>query len=240
MSVTILKRNTQTDDDSPISPQHEMKSNMIVTNSDFELPQFTGIEKLILSKQQQLLRFLGCDFFTLQDINEMCETLYHKINQDYTPEAVVGISTGGYYPAYQIAQLFGVPNFEIHISRDKDYWNHLELNDLIGFRKLFPERCLSLKEPFIGDIEGRKILVIDDDYRTQASLDMAITHMAKAGAAEIKEAVLVEPDAGINQKIYSAKQQVPINRFIKGKFRFPWNQHSLHYHSYLEWTKAQK
>ncbi len=52
------------------------------------MPHFTGIEKAILNGQHQLLQFLGCEFFTLQDINKMCETLYHTIKRDFTPEAV--------------------------------------------------------------------------------------------------------------------------------------------------------
>jgi hypoxanthine phosphoribosyltransferase len=204
------------------------------------MPHFTGIEKAILNGQHQLLRFLGCEFFTLQDVNKMCGTLYHTIKRDFTPEAIVGISTSGYYPAYQIAQLFRVPLYEIHIARDEVYWKNLDLNDLAGFRKLFPAKGVLLHEPFIGDVKGKKILLVDDDYRSQASLNMAITHMTEAGATEMKEAVLVEPAAGVNHEIYSVRRQSPLNRFIKGNLRFPWNQYSLHYHSYMEWTKETK
>lgn len=201
--------------------------------------QFTWWERSILAGQRQILKGLGCIFLTLPDIDAMCQSLHDTLCPRFIPDSVVGISTGGNYAAHRLAQLFHVPHHVIQITRSKARIHNLELNDLIGLWRLFPEKRPSLLQPFPDNLEGQRVLLVDDDYRSQKSLTLAETCLLTAGAAEIQKAVLVEPHSGANPAIYGARRQFPINRFIQGTLRFPWNQHSPHYPSYREWAESR-
>jgi len=212
---------------------------MQVTPVNFGHPRFSCFENFILRTQYRILRSIGCIFPTLEEIDRLCRSLHTQISKDFTPDLIVGIATGGHYAAQRLAALFHAPYHEIYIARDYHHFNNLILSDLIGYGKLFPRRRLALQKPFTVNIQGLNILLVDDEYGTEATFTLASDVLFARGAKEIQKTALVERHQAPVPDITAALRQTPVSRYIKSRIRLPWDQYSPYYRSFLEWRAEQ-
>jgi hypoxanthine phosphoribosyltransferase len=95
----------------------------------------------------------------------------------YTPDAIVGISRGGWFPARLLSDL-------------------LETTNLVNVKtECYTGIAKSVKQPrliqFIsGEVSGKKVLVVDEIADSGRTLKLVVNYLKEQGAAEVKTAVL--------------------------------------------------
>ncbi len=197
---------------------------------------FKYIERKFLKLEASILQASGAEFLSLNDIDDLSAKLYEKISRDVTPDIVVGISNGGDYPAYQIAQMAGTPLLHIDISRPRKYWKNLEENSVLLVPRItrrYSDGKAQLNLPFKHNLNDANIFLIDDDYVSQSSLNIAEETLRNNNAGEIVKGVLLASD----EDIICAKKQIRLNKIVSQRYHLPWMQYSPHYFEYLDWKK---
>ena len=119
---------------------------------------------------------------------EMCEELAEMVREE-SPDILVGVSRGGLVP--------------VRILSDKLAINKLGILGIqfykkVGETKDFPE----ITHDMPLNIEGKKVLIIDDVADTGKSLVAAKDYISRKGAAEIKTATLHYKPASIIKPDY--------------------------------------
>ncbi len=142
--------------------------------------------------------FLKGRNLSFSEVDRLCDDLARKASKKRF-DAVVGIETGGLYPAAAVAERLDLPFHPITVRR------HLPLKTLYGRfpaeLRFIPAVChgvlfltsapLLLKG--LGDLEasmrGQRVLVVDDASQTGKTLAVAQRYLAQLGARS-KTAVL--------------------------------------------------
>ena len=121
-----------------------------------------------------------CYVLDYDDIaNYAYQTALKVRESKWRPEAIIGIARGGWVHARIQCDLLGVKNL---FSVKVDHWGVTATQD--GKAKL---SC-----PLVGDVEGQKVLVVDDITDTGESLTTAVAHITETGKpAEVKTATLM-------------------------------------------------
>ncbi|MBD3407627.1 MAG: phosphoribosyltransferase [Candidatus Lokiarchaeota archaeon] len=121
-----------------------------------------------------------CYVLDYDDIANYAYQTAKKIkDSDWRPDAIIGIARGGWVHARIQCDLLGVKDL---FSVKVDHWGVTATKD--GKAKL---TC-----PLVGDVEGKKVLVVDDITDTGESLTMAVKHIEETGKpAEIRTATLM-------------------------------------------------
>ncbi|MFW9920490.1 MAG: phosphoribosyltransferase [Candidatus Thorarchaeota archaeon] len=121
-----------------------------------------------------------CYVLDYDDIANYAYQTAHKIKEsNWRPEAIIGIARGGWVHARIQCDLLGVKNL---FSVKVDHWGVTATRD--GKAQL---SC-----PLVGDVEGMKVLVVDDITDTGESLMTAVRHIQETGKpSEIKTATLM-------------------------------------------------
>jgi hypoxanthine phosphoribosyltransferase len=120
-----------------------------------------------------------CYVLDFDDISNYAYQTATKVkNSGWRPEAIVGIARGGWVHARIACDLLGIKDL---FSVKVDHWGVTATKD--GKAKL---TC-----PLTGDVEGKKVLVVDDITDTGESLTMAVEHVKDQGASEVKSATLM-------------------------------------------------
>lgn len=121
-----------------------------------------------------------CYVLDYDDIANYAYQTALKIRESkWRPEAIIGIARGGWVHARIQCDLLGVKNL---FSVKVDHWGVTATRD--GKAKL---SC-----PLVGDVEGMKVLVVDDITDTGESLTTAVKHIKETGnPAEVKTATLM-------------------------------------------------
>jgi hypoxanthine phosphoribosyltransferase len=120
-----------------------------------------------------------CYVLDFDDIYNYAFQTANKIkNSGWRPDTIVGIARGGWVHARIACDLLGIKDL---FSVKVDHWGVTATKD--GKAKL---TC-----PLVGDVSGRKVLVVDDITDTGESLTMAVEHVKEKGAAEVKSATLM-------------------------------------------------
>ncbi|BDG03038.1 phosphoribosyltransferase [Anaeromyxobacter oryzae] len=108
---------------------------------------------------------------------EVARSLAARIAEEFRPEVVVGIAKGGVFAGGALAAALGADFQPVRIEkRRRDVANPAPIAEL-------------------PDLTGKKVLVVDDVAATGATLAKARALARKAGAREVRTAVLVKrPD----------------------------------------------
>lgn len=109
-------------------------------------------------------------------IGSMCKALSKKAAA-FQPDWIVGVSRGGLVPARLLSDHLDISNVSIV---------RIEFYKSIGETRDFP----NVTQPLQVDVKGKKVLIVDDVADTGRSLAVAKEHVKRAGAAEVKIAVL--------------------------------------------------
>ncbi|MHA2302897.1 MAG: phosphoribosyltransferase [Candidatus Thorarchaeota archaeon] len=100
----------------------------------------------------------------------------------WRPDAVVGIARGGWVHARIQCDLLGIKDL---FSVKVDHWGVTATKD--GQAKL--------SVPLVGNVEGKRVLVVDDITDTGQSLTTAVEHIKETGnPADVKTAALMHID----------------------------------------------
>ncbi|MDF1539736.1 MAG: phosphoribosyltransferase [Candidatus Thorarchaeota archaeon] len=121
-----------------------------------------------------------CYVLDYDDIaNYAYQTALKVRESKWRPDAIIGIARGGWVHARIQCDLLGVKNL---YSVKVDHWGVTATRD--GKAKL---SC-----PLVGDVEGLKVLVVDDITDTGESLTTAVQHIKETGhPADVRTATLM-------------------------------------------------
>lgn len=109
-------------------------------------------------------------------IEKMCKLLAKKISS-FRPDWIIGISRGGLIPARLLSDHLNIHNISVI---------RIEFYKSIKQTKDFP----TISQPLQVNVKGKKVLIVDDIADTGRSLAVAKDHVKRAGAYEVKIAVL--------------------------------------------------
>ncbi len=121
-----------------------------------------------------------CYVLDYDDIANYAYQTALKIRESkWRPEAIIGIARGGWVHARIQCDLLGVKNL---YSVKVDHWGVTATRD----------GSAQLSCPLVGDVEGMKVMVVDDITDTGESLMTAVRHIEETGnPEEIKTATLM-------------------------------------------------
>ncbi len=124
-----------------------------------------------------------CYVLDFDDIYDYAYQTALKIKESgWRPDAIVGIARGGWVHARIQCDLLGIKDL---FSVKVDHWGVTATKD--GSAKL---SC-----PLVGDVAGKRVLVVDDITDTGQSLTTAVDHIKEVGSpAEVKTATLMHID----------------------------------------------
>jgi hypothetical protein len=105
---------------------------------------------------------------------EIARALAARIAEEYRPAVVVGIAKGGVFVGGALAAALGVEFYPVRIMKRR--------RDSGGMPEAVQE---------LPDLRGKKVLVVDDVASTGATLARGRALSRKAGAKDVRTAVLV-------------------------------------------------
>ena len=118
-----------------------------------------------------------CHQLSWDQIYDLCLELSNSIKRSgFKPDALVAIGRGGWVPGRLISDFLGIREL---YSVKAEYWEVAETKD---------EAIIT--QPINVDVKGKKLLVIDDVADTGKTLNVVVAHLRKAGADEVRTAVL--------------------------------------------------
>ena len=140
-------------------------------------------------------------------VEASCLSIYSEMKRDkYEPECIIGLLRGGIVPARIFSDLF-------HIFLDF-FALDVKLYDKIGIRK--PEPII---KSFNGDVQGKKILIIDDIWDSGITMNAVRDYLKDE---DIKTATLYWRETAPNKPDYYAE----IAR-DKEWLVFPWERYEF-------------
>jgi len=126
------------------------------------------------------------------EVDRLCLALAKKVS-GYRPEVLIGISRGGLVPVRLLSDI--LDNRNIAIMK-------IEFYKGIGVTSGFP----TITQPLTIDLNGKRVLIVDDVADTGRSLMVAADYVKRQGAKEariatlhFKPASLFKPDYFIEQ-----------------------------------------
>ncbi len=121
-----------------------------------------------------------CEIVALDEVYELSFELSQLVRRaGFEPELVVAVARGGFAPARFVCDF-------------------LRLRDLtsLGVRHYAPgarrEAAAQVRHPLAADVEGRRVLVVDDVNDSGETIEVARAHLAERGAGDVRVAVLHE------------------------------------------------
>lgn len=110
-------------------------------------------------------------------VTRLCRKLAHKIQDSgFNPDIVICIARGGYIPARLICDYLNIYNL-----------TSIRIKHYTGSDK---SETAQLLEPLSIDIQGMKVLLVDDIDDTSDTLQLALDYLKGVNPKEIKVAVL--------------------------------------------------
>lgn len=122
-----------------------------------------------------------------QGVAATARDLARQVARFYAPEVVVGVAKGGVFAGQEVAGTLGCPFYPVRIhrrSRDQ------------GARA--PEASRQMP----AEIEGRRVLIVDDIAGSGATLDAAVEAASEGGALEARTATLVVREGGFRPDFF--------------------------------------
>lgn len=125
---------------------------------------------------------------------KLCYELAMRVHESgYRPDAIIAVLRGGVLPALIISDVLGVDEFYAVRAR---HWG-------IG-EELYREPIVEQLPQ--GRIRGKKILIVDEVADTGKTLAAVVEELRRAGAAEIRSAVLhVKPTTAHRPDYYAVR-----------------------------------
>ncbi len=128
------------------------------------------------------------------DVYDMMIGLARQVKgAGYSPEVIVGISRGGWPPARVMSDLLENPN----LANMK-----VEFYKNIGVTAQRPK----ITQPVTSEVVGKRVLVVDDVADSGHSLRVAVKHLRRKGAREIRVCTLYVKPKSIFKPNYFARK----------------------------------
>jgi hypoxanthine phosphoribosyltransferase len=120
----------------------------------------------------------ACELIGWEGFYQLARTLTHRIRASgFAPDLIVAISRGGLIPARVLADQLNL--FDLATLKVEHY------------HAMHKEPCALVRYPLMAEVEGRRVLLVDDVSDTGDSLELAIAHLLQRGQpAQLNSAVL--------------------------------------------------
>jgi len=99
------------------------------------------------------------------------------LDSGFKPDIIIGLARGGWIPARNLCDFMGVKDL---ISLKTEHWGITGNND----------NSAVLKFPLNLNLEGKKVLIVDDITDTGESIKLGVEHIKSLNPAEIKTATI--------------------------------------------------
>ena len=145
----------------------------------------------------------------MNEIKQYSKILSSKlITQDI--DLIIGLKTGGYIPSILISKKLNKPLKFINIGRDKKRFFGIEVEKNIFLNNIYMQLFRKSQKPNIRSfnddgIEGKRILLIDDDALSGLTLELAKDFLIKKGAKTVITACLIIYDDSYQSDFYAYK-----------------------------------
>lgn len=156
-----------------------------------------------------------------QEVSACCDTLAQVLRQNYEPELIVAIDSGGSVPGELVAQILSIPILHLTIRRDINLPRRYGLDPipLRWIMSIYHHFLFQTVEPTVFarsdiDVSGKKVLIIDDTIHTGATIDVAVNLLKHARVSEIKIASLT----------YVSERKPDFSVLPPGNYSFPWSR----------------
>lgn len=113
-----------------------------------------------------------------EQIDKWCEALKEKVSNSFRPDIIVGLSRGGLVPARMLSDMLWIKDL---ISIKTEHW---------GITATASGKAV-LKDPGRLNIEGKKVLVVDDITDTGQSMKLAYDFIMQEKPAELRTATML-------------------------------------------------
>ncbi|MFZ1024523.1 MAG: phosphoribosyltransferase [Thermoplasmata archaeon] len=127
--------------------------------------------------------------------------------RDHIPDALVGLTRGGWVPARLLADRLGIKRI---ISLRLQHWGVTAT----------PSGKAELTEGLSAPVAGLKVLIVDDITDTGESLELATRHVTQSGAARVESATCLHIAHSKFVPTYFA-EEIPRDQWVW--VVFPWN-----------------
>ena len=149
-----------------------------------------------------------CRFVSWDDIERWCKIVAKKLKEDsYRPDVIVGLARGGLVPARLLSDYLHIKDL---YAVKTEHWGITAT----------PDGEAKLAQPLQVNIDGKKVLVVDDITDTGKSLTLALNHINELSPSEIRSATLLHITHSSYEPDYYA-EPVPAEEWTW--FIFPWN-----------------
>ena len=156
-----------------------------------------------------------------REVSDCCSDLAQIIRQNYKPNLVVAIDTGGSIPGDLIAQTLSIPIVHIVVRRNINIVRRYSLDPipLRWIMSMYHHFLFQTVEPILStnvniDISGKKVLIVDDIIHTGATVDVAVNYLKQARVLEIKTASFA----------YVSDRKPDFFVLPSGNYSFPWSK----------------
>ncbi len=156
-----------------------------------------------------------------QEVFVCCNDLAQIIRQNYEPNLIVAIDTGGSVPAELIAQALGISVVHLIVRRNISITRRYSLDPipLRWMMSIYHHFLFRTVKPAISvdgyiDVSGKKILVVDDTVHTGATIEVVVNYLRQANVSEIKVASLA----------YVSERKPDFSVLPSGNYSFPWSK----------------
>ena len=149
-----------------------------------------------------------CRMVSWKDIEHWSKDVVRKVRESgYEPDIVIGLSRGGLVPARLVSDYLNIKDL---YAVKTEHWGLTATRD--GKAKL--------AQGLQVDIEGKKVLIVDDITDTGQSLKLALEHIINHNPRETKTATLLHITHSKYVPDYYS-EEVPEDNWTW--FIFPWN-----------------
>lgn len=176
------------------------------------------------------------NFLNKKEAYDLVESLENNVKQSgYCPDVVVGISSGGDYPAEELSKRLNTPLTKVKISHYNLNFGGIEFDEIIGAYRIakalgHKPKIELIKDVNIDEVKGKKILIIDDDSYSGKTLEVAKKSIKMKNPLDVKTGVLhtyLE-----NHAVDFSGKCLPKKDFYNFKYRFPWSKISPYYETW--------
>lgn len=184
--------------------------------------------------QNQIFRIWSpFNFLNEKGVSNLVESLRYNIEQSgYCPDIIVGISSGGDYPAEELSKKLNTNFTKMQVSHYSLNLMGIKIDEIVGAYRIakalgHKPKTELIKDVLPEEIEGKRVLIIDDDSYSGKTLDIAKESIKRKAPLDIRTGVLHTYQK--NNIVDFAGKYFPKKEFYDLKFRFPWSKMSPYY-----------
>jgi hypoxanthine phosphoribosyltransferase len=171
-------------------------------------------------------------FLNQNDVVNLVDSLVEKITQNYQPDLLIGVSSGGDFPTEMLSERLNVDYVKMNISHYSLSVLGVELDEIVGVYRLiktfgYKHETLLKQDVNSEEIKNKKALIIDDDSYSGKTLQIAMESILEKKPLQLKTAVLHTYNqndlVNFSGKTYSKED------YYHQKLRFPWSKISPYF-----------